>query len=364
VTAHQGTGVAQREREDRTGKRVVEQAGVANGMPTPDRLLMLGSRYRESKALFSAVELGVFSELGRGPLDGETLRRRIGVHARGARDFFDSLVALGLLEGEDGRYRNTAETEAFLDPGKPSYIGGFLKMANTLLYPLWNSLSEGLRTGQPQREAAQTGDLFGTLYRDPDRLRLYLQAMTGLSIGPATAIAEAFPWRRYQTVVDVGCAQGSVPVRLALAHPHLTGGGFDLPPAGPIFEEYVGSAGLGDRLSFYAGNFFADPLPRADVLVMRHILHDWDLEQKRLLVGKAYEALPAGGALVVYDAMIDDERRANAFGLLMSLHMLLGTAGGFDYTGAECRAWLRDAGFRDTHAEPLVGPYSVVVGVK
>jgi hypothetical protein len=364
MTTRRRSDVAQGERDLRERERAVAHAPAAGTVHTPERLLLLSNQYWAAKALSSAVELDLFSTLAQGPLDAETLRHQAGIHPRSARDFFDALVALGVLDRTDERYRNTPEADAFLDRGKPSYVGGWLEMSNAMLYPLWNSLSEGLRTGQPQREAAQTGDLFGALYGDPARLRQYAQAMTGHSMGPATAIARAFPWSRYETVIDLGCAQGCLPVQVALAHPHLSGGGFDLAPVGPIFEEYAASFGLAGRLRFHAGDFFADPLPRADVLVMGHILHDWDLEQKRLLVRKAYEALPDGGALVVYDAMIDDDRRQNAFGLLMSLHMLLATPGGFDYTGADCRAWLREAGFRDTSVQPLVEPYSMVIGIK
>ena len=151
---------------------------------------------------------------------------------------------------------------------------------------------------------------------------------------------------------------------MAQTHDHLSGGGFDLPPVGPIFEEYVDSHGLGDRLCFYPGDFFEDPLPKADVLVMGRILHDLNLESKKILVGKAHEALPEGGALIVYDAIIDDDRSGNAFGLLMSLNMLIETPGGFDYTGADCSSWMRDVGFRETYVEHLVGPDSMVVGIK
>jgi hypothetical protein len=188
--------------------------------------------------------------------------------------------------------------------------------------------------------------------------------MTGISMGAAKAMAAKFPWGKYKTFIDVGAAQGALPVQVALAHPHLSGGGFDLPVVGPVFEEYVRSFGLSERVKFYAGDFMKEPLPRAEVLVMGHILHDWDLGQKRELVAKAYEALPVGGALVVYDAIIDDERRQNAFGLLMSLNMLIETPGGFDYTGADCRRWLGDAGFRETRVEHLVGPDSMVIGIK
>lgn len=341
-----------------------EQVAVAEKEVTPDRIQALGLGFWGSKTLLSAIELGVFSELAMGPLDGETLRERLGLHPRATSDFFDALVALGMLEREDGRYCNTAETDLFLDRAKPSYVGGMLEMANARLYGFWGLLTEGLRTGRPQNEAKTGGNLFGAIYHDPHLLRQFLEAMTGLSLGSSRAIAEKFPWERYRTFVDVGCAQGALSVQVALAHSHISGGGFDLPVVGPIFEEYVARFGLSEQLRFHAGDFFADPLPTADVLALGHILHDWDLEQKRVLIAKAYDALPAGGALIVYETIIDDERRHNSVGLLMSLNMLIETPGGFDYTGADCQSWMRETGFTQTYAEHLVGPESMVVGIK
>jgi SAM-dependent methyltransferase len=333
--------------------------------PTPDAIMRLGSAFWGSKTLLSAIELRLFTELASaGALDAEALRERLDLHPRGARDFFDALVALGMLERDDGVYRNTPATDLFLDRSKPSYVGGILEMMNARLYAYWGSLTEGLRTGEPQNEAKTGGDLFDMIYTDPERLRGFVKAMTSLSAGIARALSAGFPWRRYQSVVDIGCAEGGVPVELALEHEHLTGGGFDLPPVGPFFDEYVDAAGLGDRLRFHAGDFFADDLPGADVLIMGHILHDWTLDERRLLLEKAHAALPDGGALIVYDAIIDDDRRANAFGLLMSLNMLIETRGGSDYTGADCQAWMRDTGFAETHVQHLVGPDSMVVGIK
>lgn len=331
---------------------------------TPERIMQLGMNFWGSKTLLSAVELGVFSELAKQPLDGESLRMRLGLHERSAKDFFDALVALGMLHRREDRYSNTPETDRFLDQAKPSYIGGFLEMANARLYRYWGSLTEGLRTGLPQNEAKEGADFFRTLYADPSRLKQFLQSMTGISLGASRAIAKQFPWERYHGVVDVGCAQGGFVVEIGRAHPHLTGGGFDLPVVGPIFDEYIRSFGLEDRWRFIPGDFFADPLPNADVLVMGHILHDWNLTEKKHLIRKAHEALNEGGALLIYEALIDDGRRQNAFGLLMSLNMLIETPGGFDFTGADCTGWLREAGFRDVRVEHLVGPDSMVIGVK
>ncbi|HYP53712.1 MAG TPA: methyltransferase, partial [Pyrinomonadaceae bacterium] len=297
--------------------------------------------------------------------DAPTLSARLGLHPRAARDFLDALVSVRMLErDEDGRYSNTAETDMYLDRNKASYLGGMLEMANARLYHFWGSLTDALRTGRPQNEARSGGNFFEALYSETERLEGFLGAMTGLSLGAARAVAQKFPWRRYKTFVDIGGAQGGLPVEVALAHAHLTGGNFDLPGAGPVFEKYVARHGLADRLRFHPGDFFKDPLPSADVLVMGHILHDWNLEEKRTLLRKAFDALPAGGALIVHEALIDDDRRENTTGLLMSLNMLIETPGGFDYTGADCQAWMREAGFRQTYVEHLAGPDSMVVGVK
>src|SRR3954469_22217404 len=301
---------------------------------TPDEVMQLGLGFWGSKTLLSAVELGVFGELAHGPATAGTLIQKMGLHQRSARDFLDALVALRMLTRDGGSYANTQAADVFLDRRKPSYIGGLLEMANARLYPFWGSLTEALRTGEPQNEAKQGGDLFETLYADPQRLAGFLKAMTGVSMGSARAIAAKFPWRDCGRFADIGTAEGGLAVQVALAHPHLSGIGFDLPPIRPHFEAHVAAQGLSDRLTFVDGDFFADPLPSADVLVMGHILHDWGLDRKRLLLAKAYEALPAGGALIVYETLIDDERRQNAVGLLMSLNMLIETREGFDYTGA------------------------------
>ena len=332
---------------------------------TSAAIMQLGTAFWGSKTLLSAVELGVFSELAvAGPLDGEALRERLGLHPRGARDFFDALVALGMLERDDGRYANTPATELFLDRAKPSYLGSFLEMANARFYDVWSSLTEGLRTGLPQNELKNGENFFEALYSDPVRMAQFARSMTAISADTARAIAATFPWQGHRSVIDIGCAEGSVLVQIALAHEHITGGGFDLPTLGPIFDTYVAGFGLGERLSFTAGDFFTDPLPQADVLVMGHILHGGDLDQKRLLLHKAYDALPEGGALIVNDAIIDDERRSNTYGLLSSLHMLIDSPGGFEYTGVDCRSWMREAGFRESYLEHLGGTESMVVGIK
>ena len=333
--------------------------------PSPENILQVGLGFWASKTLLSAVEMEVFTDLAKHPEDLDAVTNRLGLHPRGSRDFLDALVALGFLQrNESGIYANTPETEAFLDKSKPSYIGGILEMANHRLYPFWGSLTTALRTGEQQNEAKTGEDMFAKLYADPAKLKEFLRAMSGVSHGANLAIAKQFPWANFKSFVDAGTAQGDLAVQIAVANPHLQGIGFDLPEVAPIFEDYSAASGVADRVSFVGGNFFNDPLPKADVILYGHILHDWDLGEKRQLLQMAWDALPEGGAVVVYDAIIDDDRSENAFGLLMSLNMLVETQGGFDYTGADCQKWMRDAGFKETRVEHLVGPDSMVIGIK
>lgn len=337
---------------------------MSNHQTNPDKILEIGLSFWRSKVLLSAVELGVFAELAKGAKNADELCQCLELHPRGAKEFLDALVALELLQRDNGKYRNTPETDQFLDPQKSGYIGSFLEMVNQRLYPFWGSLTEALLTGEPQNESSGSDEFFAELYQDSQRLRLFLSAMTGISLTSARAIAKQFPWQNYQTFVDIGTAQGALPVQLALTHSHLTGAGLDLPVVQPIFEEYVAAFELEQRLQFHAADFFKDPFPAAEVFVMGHILHDWSLEEKRFLVSQAYEALSSGGALIVYGSIIDDERRHNAFGLLMSLNMLIETPGGFDYTGADCQKWMQEVGFRETYVESLSETESMIVGFK
>jgi hypothetical protein len=317
-----------------------------------------------ARAVMSAVELGVCTELAKGAKSAEELSKALKLSGRGTRDFFDALVALGVVERDGNVYRNTPEADQFLDKNKPSYIGGILEMSGARLWEPWSRLSDALRTGQPQNGMGGDPNHFDHIYNDPKMVKMFAEAMTGISTGTAKVIAQKFPWSDYKTFCDIGCAQGALPVQLALAHQHLTGIGSDLEVVGPVFNEYIARFHLQSRLRFQTCDLFKDALPKADVYIMGHMLHGWGLEDKKKMVRKVHDALPTGGALIVFDAMIDDERRKNAFGLLMSLNMLIETPTGFDYTVGEGKQWLKEAGFRDVSVTALTGPDSMVVGLK
>jgi O-methyltransferase/methyltransferase family protein len=336
---------------------------------TPARLLEVGMGFWPAKILLSAVELGLFTKLGASSRTAEELRTELGLHARAVPDFPDALVALGFLEregaGPTAHYRNTAETAAFLDRGSPRYVGGFLEMANARLYPFWGDLTEALRTGKPQNELKRTGtSMFEELYHDPQRLEQFMDAMSGISAGNFAAFAEAFDFSKYRTLCDVGGATGLLSCLAASRHPHLRCTTLDLPVVVPIAERRIAAARLGDRVTARAIDFFAEPLPKADVITMGMILHDWNLEKKLQLIRAAYDALPAGGAFVAIEHLIDDARRENAFGLMMSLNMLIEFGDAFDFTGADFAAWCSQVGFRETRVLPLTANASAAVAYK
>lgn len=339
-------------------------AGIYDDNMAPDRLIEIGSGYRSAKVLLAAVELDLFTTLSEGALDESSLAQAVGLHPRGARDYFDALVALGLLQrDETGQYSNVPEATAFLVRNSPTYLGGIFDQFNTREYSMWSTLTDALRTGKPQTGIDESTH-FAKLYSDPARFRTFVEAMTAGSLPAAQAIAAQFPWSRYKSLVDVGTAQGCLPVQVASAHPHISAAGFDLPELGSAFEKYAQDNGLSSRLAFYPGNFFRDPLPKADVVVLGRVLHNWDLQTKLMLLQKAYDALPTGGAILLYDILIDDDRRASATGLLSSLNMQVWTAAGFGYSGADCIDWMQQVGFRGTNVARLVGGQSMVSGSK
>jgi hypothetical protein len=330
----------------------------------PTRILDIGNAFRSAKVLLSAVELGVFTALARGPHNLDMLAAQVGIARRGARDFFDSLVALELIERDAaGRYRNTPETDLYLDREKASYIGGELDYFNLRGYPHWHLLTRALRTGQAQSEAS-SGDYFPSMYADSATLETFAKAMTAGASRAGAAIAANFPWQQYQTMIDIGTAQGCLPVQIAHAHSHISGGGFDLPCMQPLFERYVREHRLDHRLRFYAGSFLQDALPSADVLVLGRVLHNWDLQTKKTLLKKVYNALPEGGSVIVFERLIDDERKSSLGGLLSSLHMLLMTEGGFDFSAAECVSWMLESGFHDPTIVSLTSTHSMVAATK
>ena len=335
----------------------------------PGTILQTAFSFWSSKVLLTAVEFGVFTTLADGKLTAPELGEALKLHPRGTYDFFDALVAMKFLnrdgDGSSARYYNTPEGDLYLSEKSPRYVGGILVMLNARLFKFWNDLPEALRTGKAQNETKNGGKgIFEELYAELPKLEQFMGAMTGLSRVNFEAFAEKFDFSKFKTMCDVGGATGLLCIEVAKRHPHLKFTSFDLPPVESIAKKHIIAAGLSDRIGTAGGDFFKDPLPKADLMTMGMILHDWNLEKKMHLIRAAYDALPPGGALVAIEALIDDARRENVQGLLMSLNMLIEFGDAFDYSGADFRTWCAEVGFKQFEVIHLAGASSAAVAYK
>ena len=338
-------------------------------LPTPDAILQTAFGFWNSKVLLTAVTFDLFTKLGQRRLAGAQIGKELGLHPRGVADFLDALVAMRFLEregeGADAKYFNTPATALYLDRESPRYIGGILEMLNARLFNYWHDLPEALRTGQPQNETKHgKKGIFDELYADPTKLEQFLNAMSGFSRINFEALAAKFDFSQYRTLCDVGGATGLLSIEVVKKRPHIECISFDLPPVAPVARKHIAAAGLSNRVRIAAGDFFQDPLPKADVITMGMILHDWNLEKKMKLIRAAYDALPSGGAFIAIEALIDNARRENVFGLLMSLNMLIEFGDAFDYSAADFEKWCREVGFKRFEVIHLAGPSSAAIAYK
>lgn len=339
--------------------------------PTPESIMQIGTGFWASKILLSAVHFELFTKLSeKKSMSAAEIKTSLNLKStdRNVYDFLDALLSFGFLnrEGilETARYSNSVNTDFFLDKKKPSYIGGMLEMLNNRLYGFWANLEEGLRTGLPQNEAKNGENLFEALYSDAGRLKEFIHAMSGIQMGNFMAFAQSFDFSKSKTIVDIGGSAGLLSLMVAKHQAHMTCVSWDLPPVAPIANETIQLFQLQERVKSANGDFFKDQFPKADIVVMGNILHDWDEETKLMLMKKAYEALPAGGVFVAIEGVIDDERKKNVFGLMMSLNMLIETGKGFDYTFADFNKWAKAMGFKSTNLLPLSGPSSAAIAFK
>jgi hypothetical protein len=342
-----------------------------NTPPTPATIMEIGSGFWSSKVLLSALKFELFTHLAsKGTMTGEQIKKDFNWKCteRNVFDFLDILTGFGFLnrEGvlETAIYSNGRDTNVFLDKNKSSYIGGILEMMNERLYAFWGNLEEGLLTGAPQNETKVGENLFDKLYTDAARLKGFVHAMTGAQLGGFIAFAEKFDFSKYKTLTDVGGSAGMLSLMVMQRQPHMACTTFDLPAIAPIANETIAQYGLNGSVKVVSGDFFVDALPAADMITMGNILHDWNEETKLILMQKAYDALPTGGAFVAIESIIDDQRNQNVFGMLMSLNMLIETGDGFNFTFADFNKWAKTIGFTSTVLLPLAGTTSAAIAYK
>ncbi len=335
----------------------------------PSKIIEVGTGFFATKTLLTATNMELFTILAKRQLSGQEIQSRLGLHPRSLYDFLDALVAMGFLKRkglkEKALYSNSEDTDFFLDKNKPSYMGGMLEMCNNRLYPFWNNLEDALKTGLPQNETKNGGKpIFEAVYADPNKLREFVGAMAGIQMGNFIAFAKEFDFSKYKSLCDIGGAGGFLAAQVVLNNKHMRCTSLDLPEVEPIAKENIRNMELGNKVDIIAGDFFIDDFPKSDVITMGNILHDWGTKDKKLLIKKAYNALPLGGALVVIENIIDNDRRKNAFGLLMSLNMLIETAEGYDFSFLDFDKLVKETGFKSTSLMPLKGSTSAAIAIK
>jgi hypothetical protein len=323
-----------------------------------------------TKILRAAVQLELFTLLDKKPLSGEEIRTSLNLHGRGLYDFLDTLVSLGLLNregnGTNGRYFNTQEVSIFLVKHSSQYIGWSLEHMMGVLEQSWGKLVDALKTGNPQRQGLKdTGkDLFDVAYDNEKKSQTFVEGMNFTQMGSFNDFAEKFNFSRYSVLCDIGGSNALFSILVAEKNTHMKFINFDLPAIEPYARKKIEEAGLTDRIKVVSGDFFEGSLPKADIYTMGNILHDWGIAQKKQLISKSYNALPDGGALVVLESIIDDERRENTKGFLMSLNMLLTTKEGFDFTASDFKSWATKAGFKKIDLLPLDGLSDAIIAYK
>jgi hypothetical protein len=326
-------------------------------------VMLTGWRFIQTKILLAAIELDLFTPLSAAPATATEVQQQLKLHPRATEEFLDTLAAMGLLVREDGTYRAAPAAARYLATDQPSYLGGFLKMTIQFLEPAFDGLVGTLRTGRAHGQDEEGNVPFADVFADRSVLQFFLpglDAMNG-SVGPE--LAQTFDWSGYASFVDLGGARGNLAADLVLAHPHLRGGVLDLPPVEEFFDQHMVNRGTAGKVDFHGANFFIDELPQADVYILGQVLHDWSVQQRRVLIDKAYAALPPGGVLLIYDPMHNDGRD-RLENLLLSMYLITSSPGGSEYTPTECREWLKVAGFGRTTVTSLPSKVTLVAGYK
>lgn len=348
---------------------------------SPEKIIDLGFGFWPSRLLISAADIGLFEALKqaeRGTMTSEQVSAAFGLQSDKAEKFLDALVSIKMLsrdgEGDDAAYSNTPETAIFLQKDKfETYVGGMLEHSSQRLYSHWADLAEALKTGKAQNEAKLRGDssetteqTFDEIYSSPEMVETFAMAMMGVNARDMKAFATKFDFSKYKTLADAGGSTGQLCAYVAMENPHMMCTTLDLPALIPIAERCIKKWGVSDRVKAVSCDFFKDDFPEVDIITMSKVLHDWNLEDKLFLIKKAYDALPEGGILVAIELIIDENRRENTLGLLLSLNMLVetGANGGFDYTHADFNKWCLQVGFKRTECLPLGGPSSAVIAYK
>ncbi|HOQ89426.1 MAG TPA: methyltransferase [Candidatus Hydrogenedentes bacterium] len=316
--------------------QLMEYSGLVNG---------IANAYRRSQVLFVALEGNVFGLIAEGRDTAEAVAACAGWSVRGARMLLDGLVALELLEKENGRYRNSPAAEACLVPGAPAWQGEIIRHTRAS-WNAWSELETCVRTG--------TCAGHGENRRKGQDLRHFILGMKNIASLSAAQVLDAVDLSRYRCMLDLAGGPGTYTIAFLQRHPAMRAALLDRPEVIDIAREEVSAAGLADRIAFIPGDCFTVPWEGPyDLVFMSNIIHSFSFEQNAELVRTAFQALMPGGTLIIKDFLLENDRSGPPYGLMFALQMLVHTPAGDTYTFADTAAWTDAAGFRPGRAVPI-----------
>lgn len=333
--------------------------------PDPSSVIEIIDAFRRSKIVFTAVSLGVFDRLLSGPADARALAELLSCNQDALERLLDACAGLGFLRKEAGVYTNQPAAEAYLSRSSPTTLAGYILYSDRALYALWGKLEDAVREGANRWKQVfgAEGSVFENLFCTPEARRDFLMGMNGFGLLSSPRVAAAFDLNRFHHLVDLGGATGHLAIEACNRYAALRAAVFDLPGVIEVAREYIERAGLAGRIELMAGDFFEDPLPEADLFSLGRILHDWSEEKIRKLLRKIYDRLPGGGALLISERLLSEDKTGPLPALTQSLNMLV-CVEGKERALSEYEILLHEAGFLDIHAQKTGAPLDAILAVK
>ncbi len=331
----------------------------------PGLVLDLLEAFRRSKTMFAAVELGVFDALEAGPKSLGELAGAIGASTDGLERLVDACVGLRLLDWADGRYANAPAAATYLTKSSPRRLTGYIRYSNDAMWKLWANLEDAVREGTHRWKQTYgwDGPIFSHFFRTEEAKREFLMGMHGFGLISSPHVVAAFDLGRFERLVDLGGATGHLVIAACERYQDLRGVIFDLPDALPLASEIVAASSVADRIEIVGGDFFVDSLPEGDLYSLGRILHDWTEEKCVALLGRIYERLPAGGAVLIAEKLLLDDKSGPRWAQMQSLNMLTCTEGK-ERTLSEYVGLLRGVGFKDVEGRRTDAPLDAVLARK
>jgi acetylserotonin N-methyltransferase len=318
-------------------------------LPDPTPVSTLIEAFRWSKTMFTAASFGIYDRL---PATLGSLAEDLQVNPDALQRLLDGNIGLGLLERRGEAYYNKPVAEVYLRKESPHSLLGYILYSDRVLYNMWSHLDDAVREGTNRwkQSFGTDGPIFDHFFRTEDDLRTFVMGMHGFGVTSSPAVVRAFDLSRFHRLVDLGGATGHLTIAACEAYHDLQGVVLDLERVIPVAREIVSQSPAASRISCVAGDFFEGDLPPADLYSLGRILHDWAQPKIEKLLSRIRKSLAPGGALLIAERILNDDKSGPTNALMQSLNMLICTEGK-ERTLEEYRALLQAAGFSNVEGQ-------------